>query len=153
MTCPFRKVLVTWSDLQVVEMNLLPGESLPKETHSNVVQRYQVLEGFGVASMGDTFFKIWPNEKGIITEGVEHGFWNVTDCVLKMIFVYSPSVHPEYLVQERSTDASFTDLLKMRESGKEGSDYASAINFYSKSATEDEFERLVRWLKTIEELK
>lgn len=141
---PFRQVIST-HEVQFVKMNLLAGESIPKESHEKFVQYLEVIEGLGVASLGNVCVKLSPGVTLAVSRGVEHGIWNVADTPLKMEFVYSPPAHEEGLIEETPSE-TLSELCSRPEMDEKRNAYANAFEFFARVATREEKERMRKFL-------
>lgn len=97
----YRKVVFTTPEMQLVLMNLIPGEKIPLEVHRGITQTILVVSGNVKAEASGKRTELAANDVIIIPPNTPHKFWNSSTTEASLFSVYSPPVHPENLVQER----------------------------------------------------
>ncbi|MHC1746799.1 MAG: cupin domain-containing protein [Cellulosilyticaceae bacterium] len=102
----FRTVLWTGEFMQLTLMNLLPGEDIGLELHSDVDQFVRIEQGKGILMMGDSkdtpnFQQtVFDNYAFIIPAGKWHNLINIGSTPLKLYSIYAPPQHPFGTVHE-----------------------------------------------------
>lgn len=86
----YRKIIYTDKNIQLVLMNLYPGEEIEKETHVGS-QFIRVEEGFGWATVGDKKFILKDGVSITIPPNTEHYVKSTQG--LKLYTIYSPPEH------------------------------------------------------------
>ncbi len=94
----YRKVIYTDSNIQIVLMNLQPGEDIPKETHSGT-QFIRVEGGWGEAIVSDKVYTLSDGMVITIPPFNEHYIRNTSGIPLTLYSIYSPPEHEHGLVQ------------------------------------------------------
>lgn len=100
----FRRVLHTTKHLQLVVMELPPGESIGVETHP-VDQFFRVEGGVGLATIDNLESELGPGDAVIIPAGAEHDIANVGDAPLKVYTLYAPPHHKDGTIHRTRADA------------------------------------------------
>lgn len=101
----FRRIIYTSSNnsgngMQLAVMNLLPGEEIGTEVHTNGDQQIRVEEGIGRAKIGNDIYEIKENALIIVPKGIAHNVINISDTVsLKLSIIYSFAAHPPGFLQ------------------------------------------------------
>lgn len=92
----FRRVLADGNATQLVAMALTPGESLGVERHDGVEQVFLVLEGDGIARLGDSPSKarrLSPGDGLIVPGGTRHDI-KAGPAGMRLLTLYAPPRHP-----------------------------------------------------------
>lgn len=101
----FRNVLYTTPELQLVLMNLKPGEDIGSEVHPDITQFFRIEAGTGVAVLNGIETEVVDGSSIIIPAGIEHNIMNTGDRDLKLYTLYTPPEHKHGVVQETKTEA------------------------------------------------
>ena len=102
----FRKVLYTGENLQLVLMQLKPGEEIGSETHPTIDQFFRFEEGEGKCIINDTEYKIGSGDVIIIPAKSKHNIINTSeDEDLKMYTIYTPPNHKDGVVFKTKEEA------------------------------------------------
>jgi len=101
----YRKVVYTVKSLfQLVLMSLAPGETIPTETHPDIVQFVRVEAGQGVCVVDGVQYLLRDGISITIPNNSEHYFENTSKTSdLKMYIIYAPDEHPPRRHQRRQT--------------------------------------------------
>lgn len=98
----YRKVLATTPNMQLVAMNLKPGEDIGFEIHPYITQFFRIEEGEGVAIVDGKAYDLRKDTALIIPLNTEHNIINTSDTKhLKLYTIYTPPNHP-YNRKERN---------------------------------------------------
>ena len=103
----YRKIIYTSNHMQLVLMNLLPGEKVPYEIHKHADQFVKVESGecyidlrYNYSDMNELVYTdskheyhLVPGDSFIIPAGVEHKIDNPFEEELKIYTVYSKPIH------------------------------------------------------------
>ena len=94
----FRRVISTTDEMQLVLMNLLPGEEIGLETHKDATQFFRVEAGSGAIDMdqGKGFKRIALKDDVfvMVPAGTPHNVINTSHYQnLKLYTIYSPPQH------------------------------------------------------------
>lgn len=102
----FRQVLFTGSHSQLVVMNLLPGEEIGLETHSDVDQFFRFEKGQGKVVINGQEKPVSDGSAVVVPAGAEHNVVNtsLTDP-LKLYTIYSPAEHKDGVVHKTKSEA------------------------------------------------
>ena len=80
--------------MQLVVMNLVPGEDIPKETHDNTTQFIKIVSGTGIVVCDKMKLKITEGWGTIIPPGTSHYIKNTSETDdLKLYTIYTPPEH------------------------------------------------------------
>jgi mannose-6-phosphate isomerase-like protein (cupin superfamily) len=93
----WRKTLFTGRNLQVVVMNVPPGQSLGWESHSDNEQFFRVESGTGeieVAGSKPKKVPVYDGMVAVIPTGLRHNVTNTGDTSLQFYTIYGPPHHP-----------------------------------------------------------
>lgn len=92
----YRKVLYTVKDkMQLVLMTLLPGETIPMESHTKQVQFIRIESGKGEAIVRRKKYKLKDGISIIIPTRTKHKIVNTSKTEkLQMYIIYAPDEHP-----------------------------------------------------------
>lgn len=99
----YRRVLFTAEHLQLVLMNLRPGEEVGLETHE-LDQFIRVEEGEATVTMDGTPNQVGADDAIIIPAGVAHNVVNTGSVNLKLYTIYTPPEHKDGTVQPTKAD-------------------------------------------------
>lgn len=95
----FRKVLYTARDLQLVVMNLNPGESIGSEVH-RIDQFIRVEKGTGLLEVNGQVSRIKKDTAFIINAGSQHNVTNISKTRPLLLYtIYSKPIHSSRCVQ------------------------------------------------------
>lgn len=89
----YRKVLFTTPEMQLTVMNLMPGETIPIETHQGS-QFVRVEGGTALVIVENEKLILQDNDIIIIPARTRHYFENTNDKPLSLYTIYSPPEHP-----------------------------------------------------------
>ncbi|MBD3329421.1 cupin domain-containing protein [Candidatus Dojkabacteria bacterium] len=102
----FRKVLFTANYMQLVVMNLKPGEDIGMEVHDTVDQFIRVEAGEGKAVLDGEEIPLKDGTAVVVTAGTEHNIVNTSKSEdMKLYTIYSPSNHPDGTVHVSREEA------------------------------------------------
>lgn len=96
----YRTTIWTGTSMQMTVMNILPGEDIGLELHTEIDQFIRVEEGSGIVKMGDTEDNLDFQQRVkedfavFIPAGKWHNVVNDTDKPLKLYSIYAPVEHP-----------------------------------------------------------
>lgn len=96
----FRKVLYTGKNLQLVLMNLKPGEDIGDEVHDNVDQFFRVEKGTGESVINGNKNALSDGVSLIVPAGSKHNLTNTGKEDLKLYSIYSPPNHEDGVVHK-----------------------------------------------------
>jgi mannose-6-phosphate isomerase-like protein (cupin superfamily) len=99
----YRRVLYTSQNLQLVLMNISPGEEIGEEVH-DLDQFIRLEEGVGIVILDDEVFDIRDDDAVIIPKGVAHNIKNTGSVGLKFYTLYSPPEHKDGIVHRNKID-------------------------------------------------
>ena len=95
----FRNVIYTSNNLQLVLMNLNPGQEIGGEIHLNVDQFFRVETGKGEVTIETDTYEINAGDVLIVPKGTYHNVRNTGLIALKLYTLYSPPQHKQGLVE------------------------------------------------------
>ncbi|MCA9352190.1 cupin domain-containing protein [Patescibacteria group bacterium] len=101
----FRQVLYTGEHLQLVVMNLAPGEDIGKEVHENNDQFIRIESGTGVAYIDGVETPVADDFAIVIPASAEHNVTNTGDIPMKLYTVYGPAEHRNGVIHMTKADA------------------------------------------------
>lgn len=102
----FRKVLFTGKYLQLVVMNLKPGEDIGEEVHSDVDQFFRIDAGEGKVVIDGEESEIEDGSAVIVPAGSKHNIINTSQTEnLKLYTIYAPPNHPDGTVHKTREEA------------------------------------------------
>lgn len=101
----YRKVLHTGKNMQLVVMNLKPGEDIPKEIHPDIDQFFRVEEGEALIQVDGEEYNLTDDEVFIVPAGAEHYVKNSGEKNLKLYTIYTPPEHPDGTVHKTKEEA------------------------------------------------
>lgn len=87
----YRKIVLTTGQLQVVIMNLKPGQSIPTEVHYASSQFIKIESGSIIAIVDDKIYHVSEGESLVVPAGARHEI--DTEDGAKLYTIYSPPVH------------------------------------------------------------
>lgn len=96
----YRTTIWTGTSMQMTVMNILPGQDIGLELHTDIDQFIRVEEGSGIVKMGDAEDNLDFQERVkedfavFIPAGKWHNLVNDTDKPLKIYSIYAPVEHP-----------------------------------------------------------
>lgn len=106
----FRQVLYTGHNLQLVLMNLLPGEEIGMEIHTDNDQFFRFEAGEGKVIIDSNEYDVRDGDVVVIPAGAEHNIINISaDSELKMYTIYGPAHHKDGIVRETKEEAEAKD--------------------------------------------
>lgn len=101
----FRKVLYTAKNMQLVLMNLKPGEDIGEETHQ-LDQFIRIESGEGKAILNGTAHMVSDGFSIVIPAGTKHNLINTSSSnPLKIYTLYSPPNHLDGTIHKTKADA------------------------------------------------
>lgn len=77
-------------EMQIVLLNLYPGEDIPSEIHIDNDQFIHVEYGEGIAIVGNRNYELTSGSSIVVPKGTSHHIINDTNDFLKMWTIYSP---------------------------------------------------------------
>ena len=102
----FRRVLHTSTHLQLVVMNLEPGEEIGLETHQETDQFFRFEQGQGRCVIDKTEYVLRAGDIIIVPAGAKHNIINTDNTTaLKFYTIYSPPHHKDGIVQATKKEA------------------------------------------------
>ncbi len=102
----FRKVLYTAKNLQLVLMNLKPGENIGVETHPDNDQFFRFEAGEGRVFVDGTSYEVGDGDVVIVPAGSEHNVLNMSNKKdLQFYTIYATPHHKDGIVRETKEDA------------------------------------------------
>jgi mannose-6-phosphate isomerase-like protein (cupin superfamily) len=101
---PFRRVIYTAKNLQLVVMSLSPGEHIGVETH-DVDQFFRVEQGTGEVLIDGHRSPIGAGSAVVVPAGSQHNFINTGKAQLKLYTLYAPPHHRDGVVHRTKADA------------------------------------------------
>lgn len=122
----FRRVVATGDHEQVVVMTLAPGEDIGSEVHASTDQVFVLVEGTGVAVLGEEMRSFDDGDLVFVRAGTRHNIINRGDKPLRLITIYAPPEHEPGTVHRTKADAE-------REHERR-EDAADAINYEAELA-------------------
>ncbi len=94
----YRNVKYTDDNIQIVLMNLQPGEDIPEEKH-NGTQFIRIESGKGLAMVSGKSYNLHDGVSITIPKMTKHYIKNISNTPLTLYSIYSPPEHPKKLVQ------------------------------------------------------
>ena len=102
----YRKVLFTGAKMQLVIMNLKPGEDIPSEVHETIDQFIRIEEGEALVRINEKEISLKNDEVVIIPAGSQHYVKNTSSGRnLKLYTIYSPPEHAPGTIHATKADA------------------------------------------------
>ncbi len=99
----YRRVLFTAKNIQLVLMNLQPGEEIGEETH-HLDQFIRIEEGDATVYLDGEAFPFADDHAVIIPAGVRHNVVNTGDEELKLYSLYAPPEHKDKTIHHKKKD-------------------------------------------------
>lgn len=106
----FRKVVFTGDHLQLVLMNIKPGEEIGGEVHDSVDQFFRLESGSGKAVIGDKEYQISADFGIVIPAGVSHNILNTGQDDMKIYSIYAPPQHKENTIEPNKTQKKINNI-------------------------------------------
>ncbi len=106
----FRQVLETGESMQLVIMNLKPGEEIGSEVHQNNEQLLICLSGDGKVVINGIEDNYLSGDMVLVKAGQEHNFINTGSEDMKIITIYSPPHHADGTIHKTKSDADLQEL-------------------------------------------
>lgn len=100
----YRKVLYTASGIQLVLMNLKPGEEIGEEIHNDIDQFFRFEEGEGIAMIDGKENKVKDGSGVIVPAGAKHNIINTGTGNLKLYSLYAPPKHEDGIDRKDKKD-------------------------------------------------
>ena len=100
----FQQEVYLDSRVQIVLMQLLPGEDIGIESH-RADQTTFFVSGAGKAEIDGASTKVGPNHMVVIPQGAEHNITNTGSEPLKLFSVYAPPAEPAGVSFKTKADA------------------------------------------------
>ncbi len=99
----YRRVIFTAKNIQLVLMNLQPGEEIGEETH-HLDQFIRVEEGDATVYLNGEAYPLEDDHAVIIPAGVKHNVVNTGDEELKLYSLYAPPEHKDGTIHKTKAD-------------------------------------------------
>jgi mannose-6-phosphate isomerase-like protein (cupin superfamily) len=97
----YRRVIYTTGSMQVVLMNLKPGQEIGNEVHPDNDQFFRFEAGTGKAIVSGVEYKLYNGVVLVVPKGTWHNIINTSlSEPLKLYTIYAPPHHPAGLIQE-----------------------------------------------------
>lgn len=100
----FRRVLYTGEHMQLVLMNIAPGEDIGEEVH-HLDQFIRVEKGEGNAHLNGHVYPLSDGSIILIPEGTKHNIVNTGEKDLKLYTLYAPPEHKDKTIHRTKKDA------------------------------------------------
>ena len=91
--------------MQIVVMNLKPGEDIGEETHNTVEQILFNFSGSGQAYINGIRSEFNPGDVVVISPGDKHNIVNIGNKELKIYTIYAPANHLDGRIHKTKLDA------------------------------------------------
>lgn len=102
----FRRVLFTTDHMQLVIMNLRPGEEIGSEVHADHDQFFRIEEGVARIKLENEELELEEDAVLVVPAGVRHNVINPSNHKeLKLYTIYSPPAHPDETIHRTKADA------------------------------------------------
>jgi mannose-6-phosphate isomerase-like protein (cupin superfamily) len=102
----FREVVFTGTKMQLVVMNLKPGEEIGEEVHPNVDQFFRFEEGEGKVVIDGEEHLVKDGFAVVVPAGAKHNIINTSaDEELKLYTIYAPPNHADGTVHATKAEA------------------------------------------------
>ena len=101
----FRRVVATGDHEQVVVMTLGPGEDIGSEVHPSTDQIFVLVEGSGIAVLGEEVRDFDDGDLVFVRAGTRHNIINRGPTPLRLITIYAPPAHAPGTVHRTKADA------------------------------------------------
>jgi len=101
----YTNVLYTGKQTQFVAKALKPDMNIGMESHKDTSQTVIVIDGKGLARMGDDREPLHSGKTIQVEPGTDHDFIADRNSWLRILVIYSPPLHPpnEYVMEKPST--------------------------------------------------
>lgn len=99
----YRRVLFTAKNIQLVLMNIQPGEAIGEETH-HLDQFISVEEGEATVELDGESFPLNEDYAVIVPAGTRHNVINNGSEELKLYTLYAPPEHKDKIVEATKAD-------------------------------------------------
>ena len=100
----FRKVVFTGEKLQLVLMNIQPGEDIGGEVHSNVDQFFRIESGSGKAIINDKEYEIKTDFGIVVPAKSKHNIINTGNEPMKLYSIYAPPQHEPGKIEHKISE-------------------------------------------------
>ena len=101
----FRRVLYTGKNLQLVLMNLQPGEEIGEEVHPDRDQFFRIEEGEGAIDIDGLENRVEDDFAVVVPAGARHNVRNTGSQPLRLYTIYAPPEHRDAIVQKTKAEA------------------------------------------------
>lgn len=91
--------------MQLVVMNLLPGEEIGLETHAHTDQFFRVEDGEAIVVMNGVEHRVPKEHVAIVPAGTMHNVINRSKKTLKLYTIYTPPEHAEGTIHRTKEEA------------------------------------------------
>jgi mannose-6-phosphate isomerase-like protein (cupin superfamily) len=109
----FREVVFTGKHLQLVVMNLKPGEEIGMEVHQEVDQFFRFEEGEGEVIIAGEKHQVKAGFAVVVPAGSLHNVINTAkNKELKLYTVYAPPNHPDGTIHATKAEAEAAEAEK-----------------------------------------
>ena len=105
----FRKVLYTGKNLQLVLMNLNPGEEIGEEVHVNNDQFFRFESGSGKCTIDENSYHVKDGDVILVPAGAKHNIINTGAEAFKMYTIYGPPNHQDKIIRATKLEADRKD--------------------------------------------
>jgi len=102
----FRRVLYTGKHLQLVLMDIEPGEEIGEEVHTSHDQFFRIEGGTGEIVIDGRRQKVEGDDSILVPAGARHNVINTGDEPLKLYTIYGPPQHRDGIVRATKAEAS-----------------------------------------------
>ena len=100
----YRRVIYTTEKMQLVLMNLQPGEEIGLETHNHITQFLRIEQGQADVFLNGEKTSVRDDFAIIVPGGTKHNVVNTGDTELKLYTLYSPPEHRLDVVEPTKAD-------------------------------------------------
>lgn len=102
----FRKVMYSGKHLQLVVMNLKPGEDIGEEIHKDTDQFFRFESGTGKCIIDGNEYRVKEGDAVIVPSGAKHNVINTSSSAeLKLYTIYAPPHHKDGIVRATKVEA------------------------------------------------
>ena len=105
----FRKVLYTGGHLQLVLMNLKPGEEIGEEVHQSNDQFFRFESGTGKCTIDENNYHVTEGDAIVVPAGAKHNVINTGTEAFKMYTIYGPPNHQDGIIRATKEEADRKD--------------------------------------------
>ena len=105
----FRDVIATGTHSQVVVMSIPPGGDIGLETHTGLDQVLVIVDGTGVAELGNDARAVEAGTLIQVPAGTLHNVVNTGPTDLRLYTVYAPPAHAHGTVHRTKADADLEE--------------------------------------------